>query len=306
MTWAPEPDFDLAPTVDALPDLPRYFPLASGRYEVRPGFMPLTESVFTGDRTLGCYTKSKKILLAQREPHCYREQNLAAVVRLAVSQWLARRLAEEHPQRFGVRDGALINLVSGQSFGVTEPSFLRRAGQEVAEDLAVIQIEGDHHWLSLLHVCFPSGWRVADKIGRTFAAIHAPVAGMTPLNRKEHQIVRAMVTKPPMVRFTWGLTGDRHLNHDPDFYQPILPPPHYYLRVERQVIWGLPDVQAAVFTIRTYLRDCLGLNPQEQLLLYRAIATMDTPSCAYKSIDRQHVLQWLQQNADVSIPLSPP
>jgi hypothetical protein len=293
------------PTVEELPDGPRYFPLASGRYEVRPGFMPLRESVFTGDRAVGSYLGIKKKLFAQRQSHCYREQDLGGPVRWAIAQWLATRLALEHPQRFTLGEGMLKSAASGRSYEMAAPDFLSQVGLEVAEDLAAIRVQGDRHWLSLLHVCFPSGWRVGDKIGRTFASIHAPVAGMGHLNRKEQQIVHSMVTKPPMVRFTWGLTGDRQLNHDPDFYQPCPTPTHYYLRVERQVIWGLPAVQAAVFTIRTYLRDCLRLTPAEYGALYRAIATMDSPSLTYKGIDRQRVLQWLQQNADV-LNLPPP
>jgi hypothetical protein len=66
-----------------------------------------------------------------------------------------------------------------------------------------------------------------------------------------------------MVRFAWGLSTDTPLNHHPEPPMNILPlqwqgrnfdpnNPRLYLRIERQVIWGLPKYEAVLFVIRTY------------------------------------------------------
>ncbi|MEE8428728.1 MAG: heme-dependent oxidative N-demethylase subunit alpha family protein [Gammaproteobacteria bacterium] len=86
------------------------------------------------------------------------------------------------------------------------------------------------------------------------------------------RLVQSMINKGPFVRFAWRIATDTRLNHHP------APPavqnvfdwrgrrfqtdnPKLFLRVERQTINRLPDVDAALFTIRTYFMDIKGLQP---------------------------------------------
>ncbi|MEJ2688192.1 MAG: DUF3445 domain-containing protein [Gammaproteobacteria bacterium] len=110
------------------------------------------------------------------------------------------------------------------------------------------------------------------------------------------------------MRFAWGLATDNRLNHHPE------PPagvdkaewsgrhfdrddPALYLRVERQVLWGLPRSHSCLFTIRAYLTDCRDLAPAQIGQLRTALATMPADSLAYKGLagDRDAIVAWLTE-----------
>lgn len=177
------------------------------------------------------------------------------------------------------------------------------------DDLAVVSTEGDRHWLSAIHLCFPNSWAAEDKIGRTFAAVHAPVAGMDAMNRRGDELVRLMVgATAGLVRFAWGITFDDRLNHHPDPPGVEAPPagfdptrPRAFLRVERQTIWGFPDVAAALFTIRTYLYGCgdIRRDPVRREYLAAAIASMSPESLAYKGLAgaKDALIRWLSSES---------
>jgi hypothetical protein len=133
---------------------------------------------------------------------------------------------------------------------------------------------------------------------------------MEKINRRADAIVNTMITQKPMVRFAWGLSTDTRLNHHPE------PPPdvsvndwqgrsfdqqqpQLYLRIERQVIWGLPEYEAALFTIRTYFRDCsvVKQDPVLRSKLYAAIESMTLASLVYKRLteSKDSILQWLDE-----------
>ncbi|MCX7594913.1 MAG: DUF3445 domain-containing protein, partial [Fischerella sp.] len=158
--------------------------------------------------------------------------------------------------------------------------------------------------------CYPNHWSAEEKIGKDFATVHAPVAGMEKINRRASAIVNTMIVQKPMVRFAWGLSTDTRLNHHPE--PPANVPvkqwlgrnfhrehPRLYLRIERQVIWGLPEYEAALFTIRTYFRDCSAIkkDPQLRCKLSAAIRSMTPESLIYKGLaeSKASILAWLEQ-----------
>jgi hypothetical protein len=120
------------------------------------------------------------------------------------------------------------------------------------------------------------------------------VAGIAELNRRSEQLVETMIdARDGLVRFAWGITFDGELNHHPQ------PPaglrrrfafdpndPRAFLRVERQTIWGFPEVGAVLFTIRTYLYDCKAVchNRKRRGDLIAAIRSMSPESLAYKGL----------------------
>jgi hypothetical protein len=180
---------------------------------------------------------------------------------------------------------------------------------QVQEDLAIVSSVGTdadrRHWLSAVHLSFPNHWAAEDKIGRTFPVIHAPVAGMEQMNRQADQIVRVMLgATDGLVRFAWGVTWDDELNHHPQpppgaVRRPRFDPlrPAAFLRVERQTVWGFPEVGAALFTIRTYLYDVaqLGRDRGRAGQLAAALASMSDASVAYKGLAgaREALARWL-------------
>ena len=92
------------------------------------------------------------------------------------------------------------------------------------------------------------------------------------------------------------MSSDTRLNHHPEPLPGVsvsewqgrsLDSQHsqLYLRIDRQVIWGLPEYEAALFTIRTYFKDC-GVVKQDPVLrskLNEAIESMTPESQVIKA-----------------------
>ena len=111
------------------------------------------------------------------------------------------------------------------------------------------------------------------------------------------------------MRFAWGLATDQRLNHHPQ------PPqneagdwegrrfnaarPELYLRIERQTLSGLADLDAVVFTIRTYFENIGTLrdNPVRCAELTAALRSMGDASLMYKGLaaDRAAIVDWIER-----------
>ncbi len=135
---------------------------------------------------------------------------------------------------------------------------------QIQEDVAVINLKPDtgENYMSAIHLCAAGHWAPSDKIGKDFFATHVPVPHIEQLNARAKQFVDTMIFKGPWVRFVWGFATDLRLNHHPRPPEGIsLEEWHgrsfqddskdkLYVRVERQVTWGLPEINAGVFFIR--------------------------------------------------------
>jgi hypothetical protein len=263
----------------------RYFPFESGRYEVKPGLFKFgadfgngaaDQHVFQHDDEFPRYHAAKLAARHERLSKYYRTHEYRPATAERVAQFVAGRL--------GVPVADLDALAC-----------------QAQEDLAVIQRDGDRHWLAAIHLCFPNHWAAEEKIGRTFAEIHAPVAGIESINRQADRLVDAMIhATDGLVRFAWGMATDDRLNHHPDNTDPgrHFDPanPRAFVRVERQTIWGLPEVNAALFTIRTYFEDVATLDRDRRAQLTAAIESMSPASLAYKGLTlwREDLLAWLR------------
>lgn len=325
------------PTVEATPDAARYFPLVSGRYEVKPGMVPFgtdfgndecDRQVFQFDHNFAHYRQVKQAARAERLSKYYQTQNYSDEVAGAIAQFIIQRLIQEHPQHFQIEAltaGALAlhNQLTGETLDFTATGQLQRVrgdaailyvdaldalANQVQEDLAVISRCDRQHWVSAIHLCFPNHWSAAAKIGQDFATVHAPVAEMEKINQRGIALTHNMIVHPPTVRFAWGLSLDTRLNHHPepptgvtlnqwqgrqfDPQQPCL-----FVRVERQVIWGFPVVDAVLFAIRTTFWDCAALRqvPERRSQLISALRSMSPASLVYKGLaeSKPAILAWL-------------
>lgn len=171
---------------------------------------------------------------------------------------------------------------------------------QVPEDLAVWTVLADSkdEYLSAVHLSSPNHWAPADKVGRSFAAVHGPVAGMEKINPFARGLLDSIMKGGPFVRFAWGVATDTSLNHHPNqaagrSFDPTHPELH--LRIERQVLWPIPGQPAFLFTIRTYFRSVPKLSATERHLLADAIRSMTPASLRYKGLeqDRDLILAWI-------------
>ncbi|MDX2229651.1 MAG: DUF3445 domain-containing protein [Leptolyngbyaceae cyanobacterium bins.349] len=328
--------------VEALDWAATYFPLASGRYEVKPGLHRFgtdfgngeaDQQVFQLDENFAYYHDLKQLARQEQLSKYLQTCEYADSVATAIAQFIIHRLLQEHPQYFelAMQANGMVSLFNHltqeklvfnsayQLQSVHAPMHtpappyrcsLDALANQIQEDVTVVRRQGDRHWMSAIHLCFPNHWAAEAKIGQPFATVHQPVAGMESMNRRGDAIVHTMITHKPAVRFAWGLSTDTRLNHHP--HPPIgidparwhgrkfdLTAPRLYLRVERQVVWGFPGVDAALFTIRTSFRDCRSLKQDEGLRsnLCAALRSMSAAALAYKGLthSQPEILKWLEE-----------
>lgn len=101
-------------------------------------------------------------------------------------------------------------------------------------------------------VCFPSHWRLADKIGRPIGAIHERVPGYaSEVGSKVDSFLRRLTTGTVVARRNFAIHEVTDL-FAPDVPPSLgIPPPEQWLRSERQTLSRLPKSDAVLFTIRT-------------------------------------------------------
>lgn len=315
-----------------LPPPPRYTPFRSGRYDVSPGLSRFGRSVggergdaavFQADRTFSTYQAAKHAARRSRPSRHVLTGTLDARVAARVARFVTGRLAAEYPTVFAVSRppgatrvtsaltnekltlGSDLRLVGASCPAPVDPPYagaLDALACQVQEDLAVVtRSPNGRHRLAAAHVCFPNGWAPEEMVGRDFAGLHAAVPGMAAMNRRGgDDFARLMVSATDgLVRFAWGIAFDDQLDHHPATPRSAFDParPAAWVRVERQTIWGFPDIGAALFTIRTYLYDCADVcrDPVARDRLVSAVRSMSAAALAYKGLGgcRDELLRWL-------------
>lgn len=178
-----------------------------------------------------------------------------------------------------------------------------------AEDFAVL--DGATTTLPWLCVCTPSHWAPEDKLGLSFAAVHAPVADNTALLAAAQQLVRLVTAGGHWERRVWTLSPsgryDQHPRRHPRQPWPTGEGPQElahrtFLRVERQTFFPVGrGTRQAVFTIRVQLQPLADAvdAPWKAQRLHDSLASMSEAVAGYKGLApaRPQLLQWLAERA---------
>jgi hypothetical protein len=169
---------------------------------------------------------------------------------------------------------------------------LEAAARVVQEDLCVLErVEGPWR-LTAACVCFPSRWRLSDKIGETLSSIHGPVPGFeSELARTSATFFDRLATERPVWRLNWTLldTPELHLpspsSRRASTIEPSEAGARLWFRVERQTLRRLASSGAIVFTIRTYvdrLDSIVASRPDAAAALRATLASVSDEVAAYK------------------------
>jgi len=324
-----------------------YYPYQKGRYEVAPGLLPFGKDFGNGDVDQRLFQvgddfpiyREQIELNRAREPVekyvCEAKDTDPAAVG-AIAAFMARKFAEEYPSKVRITHGAggaefhFENDFTGDSFVLVPAkntvhdvkskikfvSGWDAVGAQVPEDLAIWKMNVDSasapvsENMEALHLNAPNHWAAQDKVGQTFAAVHAPVAHIEKITPWAMNILDGILKKGPYVRFAWGVGTDNRLNHHPEVAPDVIDKewhgrsfdpaePRLYARVERQALWGFQDLHRALFTIRTYFHDMSELKktrPEAVSGLIEAILGMSPESLQYKGLThhRDQVVAWLR------------
>lgn len=175
---------------------------------------------------------------------------------LALRRELFQRSADDvfvpAPRHVGDEVLHLIRNETDRQAGHDDP--LAAAGLSVQEDLCLLQQRGTAWYLDAAFVCFPSRWRLADKIGRPLVEVHAPTDGYVDHLAPRVDRLLGHLSGRPVLRRNWFVHPDPSL-HQPSapVSDPVVPAVRalegLHLRSERQTLRRL-DCGWVLFTIR--------------------------------------------------------
>jgi len=296
--------------IEQMPPPAIYRPYMDGRFTVRPGLRPLGKDFGNGprdneviqiDHQFPRYRQNKEQARERGLKRYHGYHNYSDAVRNAVTNVLVNTLLTEHPDLFHyeTRNHALSALLTGEtvylppSCSTAHPfeNALDAIAMQIQEDIAVVSVS-QNNWVSAVHVTAPNYWTPADKLGESFIEVHEPVPNMDDTPKKIQNMIAGIVRGGRYVRFVWGLAPDDDLDHVDEpicenrTYHPTRN--EFYIRVERQVLLGLPEASAIVFFIRTYIRPVAELSPEECRALASGLRSMTPEQQAYKGVDRDH------------------
>jgi dimethylamine monooxygenase subunit A len=181
------------------------------------------------------------------------------------------------------------------------------------EDIVIMRGVAETAHAEALSVSFPSGWDPREKLAENFERIHEPIADNSKLLKASGNTMKALLTKGPFVRFSWGLTINPSLDNHPQSPKPEplqawLENPselvkHSYLRMERQTTYPMPDLERGLFSIRIYvtpLLERLERDPSLRSRLAKFVASVKPEVLEYKGQANitPGILKWLQSEED--------
>jgi dimethylamine monooxygenase subunit A len=260
--------------VTSLLDDPRYVPVDGRGFKLAMGLRPLEVSrwIEVGDDAAAQRAEKARLLREHAgDVVAITPDAMGACAELFAT--LRDHLTEHH--------GELTTTVDEREHPLVAASRL------VAEDLCVLEAGGAGWTLTAAVVCFPSRWRLTDKIGTTVDAIHGPVPGYAPtIGAPTRAFFDRLSVERPVWRLNWTLLDD------PALFQPApgrpaaaADPAALIFRVERQTLRRLVRSGAVVFTIRTYVSratDLVARHPEFADDVLAALTSAPEDSLAYK------------------------
>jgi hypothetical protein len=259
----------------------------------------------------------KERLLAERHREVFIALPEAAPGSKEVLELLVEHLPTHFPDLYAYQDDRLYNRAAQRTWDLARSGLhpLDLAGRLVQEDLCLMQVEPDsgHYRLVGASVCFPTRWRLAEKIGNAVGPIHAPVPGYEgQLRSTMDRFFARLKTERPVWRMNWSIVDDPALflprghgrkEHD-DAITPDNAGDKLWVRMERQTLRRLPRSQDVLFTIRIYVHPLhpLAARPERAAALAAAIRSLPAELQTYKSVRpfREAILAWLDRCATAS------
>ncbi len=181
-----------------------------------------------------------------------------------------------------------------------------------AEDFAIV--DGASGTLPWLAVALPSMWAPEEKVGRSFAEAHAPVADNRLIVGAAPHLVKLITGAERWERFVWTLTAHPRLHGHPLRVDPARWAPglddeqlaaQTWWRTERQTFIPVPGLPPsgtqAVFTILVNLTPLTQAfaTPAQAAQVHDALASMSDAVLAYRGLTtaRPALLRWLARQA---------
>ncbi len=215
-------------------------------------------------------------------------------------------LTATHPDWFSHDGATLHNRLTGETWNAPELDALELAGRLVQEDLCIIRPGDDGPVFIAAVLCFPSRWRLADKIGKPLADVHGPVPLYADrLSRPVDRFFRHLKPGRIAERLNWSLLDDPALfqpggkwrDSNDAAITPVNVADRVFLRVERQTLRALPASGTVLFGIRVHVYPLSRIiaSAADAATLADAVRALPQEIQHYKSLPvfRSALLAWL-------------
>ena len=257
------------------------------------------ERWFEPDENLVAQLAEKRLLIARDRQAVYQAQENTRAAQAELLELMLDYLPARYPD-LCQRDRDKVSILPADtayriSAYADDPLLL--CGQLVQDDLALIEVTEEGPVLAAASLCFPSSWRLADKIGRHLDQVHGPVPGyQVDMAGKVNRMIERLPPDRIIWRLNWSLDEGPALHRpEPHSHDRWLkaggdPMDHVFIRVERQTLRRLPETGYILFTIRIY-SDALGRlkdhpeAPEMARALRGQLAMMTGPQLAYKGLE---------------------
>lgn len=279
-------------------DAPRYTPYDKGRFQLTLGIRAIAPADWIEvDDHYEAHLAEKRRLLAERPDEVFGALPDSRDAQGECLEVLLEHLLRDRPGLVEAGGGDVRLPRTGDRYD--RDAFADRpldlAGRLVQEDLCLMAPDGDTWRLIAASLCFPSRWRLADKLGRPMTAIHAPVPGFNErLARPVDRFFDRVEPGQAFMRLNWSVIDDPTLfqptGHGRDGIDETITADDagasVWLRIERQTFVRLPRSGALVFGIKTVIDplSVLAGRPDLAASLRDALADMPDDMRRYKSI----------------------
>jgi hypothetical protein len=249
-------------------------------------------------------------LLAESHEDVFGALPRSEPARVETLTMVMEHLARVHPDWFVADGTAIHNRLTGERWTIAALDALELAGRLVQEDLCLIEASPEGPRLTAAVLCFPSQWRLHEKLGRPLAEVH----GNVPLyaDRLARPVDRFMDQVRPghiATRLNWSVGAD------PALFQPFgkwrtevdatitkqNAGQRLFLRVERQTLRRLPVTGAVLFGIRVHVYPMAYAidAPDKAAAFASAVRALPPEMAKYKSLPmfQDALLGWLDGRA---------
>lgn len=225
---------------------------------------------------------------------------------------LLNHLLEQFPQYYRQQGTTIENITTGQVWDVAdfEAAPLDLAGRLVQEDLLLMQPSPEGYRLVAASLCFPSRWRLREKLGRPLTQIHSPVPEyQDKLERPVDNFFARLKVNHPAWRLNWSILDSPELflpqAREKQDLDTTLDAKNagekLWIRVERQTLRRLRVSSDILFTVRTYLHPLKVLEDDPAIArnLAEAVKQIPPDMQRYKNLlpIREALLDYLTQVA---------
>ena len=266
-------------------------PVEAGPYRMALGLIGVPEQAwFEIDALYPAEMAEKRRLLTERHAEVFAITPGSEAACAEALSMIVENLTTHHPDWFSRTGIVLTNHLIGETWNLDTGGPLELAGRLVQEDLCLIQNTDENPIFTAGTLCFPSRWRLAEKIGRPLAEVHGPVPLYAdrlaaPVDRFMRQLRPGRIVS----RLNWSIVDD------PALFQPggkwrtdrndaitaDNAGDRLFMRVERQTLRLLQASGAVLFGIRVHV---YPLRCAAAARLAAAVRALPDDIARYKSL----------------------